>query len=150
MRTIMYSLPDGQVCITTPVRNTIGERLTTDEEIEQRAWNKLPKDAINPVFLPDNFVSPVDRTFRDAWKRDLSVDMGKAVEIHKTTLRDLRAPKLAALDVEFIKAVEVGDAKKQKDISDKKQALRDVTSDPRITAAQTPEELKAVIPDALK
>jgi len=30
------------------------------------------------------------------------------------------------------------------------QALRDVTADPRIEAAQTPEELKSLIPEALK
>ena len=30
-----------------------------------------------------------------------------------------------------------------------KQALRDVPQDPRIDAAQTPEELKAIVPDAL-
>lgn len=149
MRKIMYSLADGRVCITTPVRNSVGERLTTDAEIEQRAWNKLPVEAINPVWVNENAI-PADRYFRNAWKRDFAVDMPKAVEIQKVVLRDLRAPKLVMLDVEFLKAVEAGDTKKQKEISDKKQALRDVTDDPRLAAAKTPEELKAVIPDILK
>jgi hypothetical protein len=148
MRKIVFSRPDGGITVVHPVRNS-NETTLLDAEIEQRSWDKLPLDAINPQFVNEEKI-PKDRTFRDAWKHDLSVDMPKAVEIHKTKLRDLRAPKLVMLDVEFMRAVESGDAKKQKDIADKKQALRDVTDDPRIAAAKTPDELKSVMPDALK
>ena len=34
------------------------------------------------------------------------VDMAKAKEIHKTNIREARAPKLAELDIEFQKAQE--------------------------------------------
>jgi hypothetical protein len=56
-------------------------------------------------------------------------------------IRAERAPKLEALDVEFMRAVEAGDAEKQAEIAAKKQALRDATDNPAITAATTPGEL---------
>ena len=79
----------------------------------------------------------------------ITVNMTKAVEIKKDMIREQRTPKLAALDVEFMRAVEAGDTAKQAEISTKKQALRDATDDPAIAAATTPDELKAVVPTAL-
>jgi len=150
MRKILYSRPDGGLSVVHPVRNTLGETLTTDAEIEQRAWDKLPTDAINPQFI-DAAVVPADRTFRNAWSHGgstVNVDMGKAREIHKDKLRELRKPLLEALDVQFMRALELGQDTKA--IVDKKQALRDVTSDAAISAAKTPDELKAAIPQILK
>lgn len=80
----------------------------------------------------------------------IKVNMTKAVEIKKDQIRAERAPILADLDVQFMRAVEAGDTKKQAEIAAKKQALRDATKDPVITAAKTPEELKAAVPAALK
>jgi len=74
----------------------------------------------------------------------ITVDMTKAREIKKDMIRAGRAPKLEALDVEFMRAVEAGDTVKQAEISAKKQALRDATSDARIEEATTPEALKAL------
>jgi hypothetical protein len=79
----------------------------------------------------------------------ITVNMTKAVEIKKDMIRAERDPKLAALDVEFMRAVEAGDTAAQATISAQKQALRDATDDPAISAATTPEELKAVVPSAL-
>jgi len=79
----------------------------------------------------------------------ITVNMTKAVEIKKEMIRQERKPKLEALDVEFMRAVEAGDADKQAEIAAKKQALRDATDDPAITSATTPDELKAVVPSAL-
>lgn len=93
------------------------------------------------------------RDFRGAWRfgTDLiGVDMPAARDIHRENLRGLRAPKLAALDVMYLRALETDDADQGATIATLKQELRDATADPRIEAAQTPEELKAVIPDALK
>jgi hypothetical protein len=80
----------------------------------------------------------------------IKVNMTKAVEIKKDMIRAERAPILADLDVQFMRAVEAGDADLQAEIAAKKQALRDATKDPAITAAKTPEELKAAVPAALK
>jgi hypothetical protein len=79
----------------------------------------------------------------------IRVNMDKAREIKKDMVRAERAPKLEALDVEFMRAVEAGDAAAQATIAAKKQALRDATSDPVIINAATPEELKEATPAAL-
>jgi hypothetical protein len=92
---------------------------------------------------------PTDRTFRDAWKLDLTHDMAKARDIQREHLRRLCAPKLAALDVEYQRADEAGDVALKRQIAAQRQALRDVTGDPAIEAAQAPDELKAVIPAVL-
>lgn len=80
----------------------------------------------------------------------IRVNMDKARDIKKDMIRAERNPKLAALDVEFMRAVEAGDTAAQAVIAAKKQALRDATDDPAIAAATTPDELKAVVPTALQ
>ena len=69
------------------------------------------------------------------------VDMAKAREIHKTNIRNARAPKLAELDVEFQKALETGAS--TTDIVAKKQALRDAPADSGIASASDTDALKA-------
>ena len=89
---------------------------------------------------------PQDRTFRDAWMYGdaevVEVDMPKAQEIFKDNLRRERQPLLEALDVDYMKALETGSGTDA--IAAKKTILRDITSDSRIEAAATPEELKAL------
>lgn len=77
------------------------------------------------------------------------VNMQKALEIKKNLIRQERAPLLAALDIEMMRALESGDTVKQEEIKQKKQALRDATVDPVLEQATTPEELKAATPQAL-
>ena len=80
----------------------------------------------------------------------INVNMTKAREIKRDQLRAERKPLLEQLDVEFMRAQEQGDQAKADEIAAKKQALRDVTDDPAIDAATTPEELKAVRPSVLE
>jgi len=106
-----------------------------------------------PYQFVDPSEIPTDRTFRDAWETNgagVQVNMPKARELHKTRLRELRAPKMAALDVLYMRADEAGDTAEKQRIATLKQVLRDVTADPRIEAAQTPETLKTVTPEALR
>jgi hypothetical protein len=79
----------------------------------------------------------------------ITINLDKAREIHKDKMREARAPKLAALDVQFMRAVEQADAAKQAEIAAEKQALRDVTKDPDIAAATDVDELKAAWPAIL-
>jgi hypothetical protein len=58
----------------------------------------------------------------------LGIDVAKVRELHKDKMREVRTPLLAALDVEFMRAVEAGDTAKQAEISTKKQNLRDCTN----------------------
>ena len=93
---------------------------------------------------------PADRTFRGAWQFNgaaVEVDMVAAKAIHKDNLRTERAPRLADLDVAYMKALEAGSGADA--IAAEKQVLRDITSDARIEAATTPDELKALTLDAL-
>lgn len=93
-----------------------------------------------------------DRTFRDAWTCEgnaLKVDMPKARDHWRNRMRAARAPLLAALDVEYQRADEEGDVAKKQDVARRKKALRDVTVDPAIEAAKTPDALKAVWPAVL-
>ena len=69
------------------------------------------------------------------------IDMAKAREIHKKNIRAARAPKLAALDVDFQRALEVGAATTS--IVASKQALRDAPAAVGISTATTTDELKA-------
>ena len=93
---------------------------------------------------------PADRTFRGAWQFNgaaVEIDMAAARDIHRDNLRREREPKLAALDVDYMKALEQGGDTAA--IAAQKQALRDITADARIEAAATPNELKALTLDAL-
>ena len=67
--------------------------------------------------------------------------MTKAKEIHKTNIRVAREPKLAALDVDFQRALELGSDTAS--IVSKKQALRDAPAATAIASATTTDELKA-------
>jgi hypothetical protein len=80
----------------------------------------------------------------------ITVDMTKAREIKRDMIRAERNPLLEKLDVEYMRAQEVGDTALQQEIAAKKQALRDATVDPAIDAATTPDELKAATPAALE
>ena len=71
----------------------------------------------------------------------IKTDMTKAKEIHKANIRVAREPKLAALDVDFQRALESGSDTAS--IVSKKQALRDAPADSAIAAAKTEAELKA-------
>ncbi len=94
--------------------------------------------------------APADRTYRGAWVNSgarIVVDMAAAREIHRDNLRRDRAPLLVSLDVQFMRALECDE--QTADITEQKRRLRDVTGDPRIEAADTPEELTALTLDVL-
>jgi len=75
------------------------------------------------------------------------INPDKAKAIWKNKWREARKPILASLDIEFMRAVESGDATKQSEISARKQELRDVTLLP--IPGTTPEEIKSVWPEVL-
>jgi len=76
----------------------------------------------------------------------IRVNMPKARDIWRDKIRAARAPRLAELDAQFLRAVEAGDTVRQAEIVAAKQALRDAPADPRIDAAQTPDALQQVKP----
>ena len=86
---------------------------------------------------------PAHPEFTDAWEMDansVTVNMDKAREITKRRLREERVPLLAAQDVLYMKALEVG-ADTTAIIAEKNR-LRDITK--LVDSANTEEELLAI------
>ena len=73
----------------------------------------------------------------------ITIDMTKAKEIAKNNLRAERAPVLASLDVQFMRAVESGNTELQTATAAQKQALRDITAHESIVNAEDADTLKA-------
>ncbi len=71
----------------------------------------------------------------------IKTDMAKAKEIHKKNIREAREPKLAALDIEFQRALET--SADTSTIVAKKNALRDAPADSAIESATDEAGLKA-------
>lgn len=123
MRKIAVKRLDGGVSIIVPTDEGTSELLMRDA--------LAVEGYVSHREIDDNQI-PEDRYFRNAWTDDfqtktIDINSDKALEIKKNKLRILRAPKLEALDIEYIKAIEKSDGELQATISDKKQVLRDVT-----------------------
>lgn len=77
----------------------------------------------------------------------IRINIYKAKAIKLDQFRAERAPKLAALDVAFVRALEQGDTAEQSRIVAEKQALRDVT---KVALPDDVAVLKDFKPDILK
>ena len=73
----------------------------------------------------------------------ITVNLIKAKDIARNNLRAERAPVLASLDVQFMRAVESGNTELQTAIAAQKQALRDITANESIVNAEDADTLKA-------
>ena len=144
---IAYGRSDGGVDIVIPasmndLKKVLGDDLT-EEAYLQFVWDRsVPVNAINPRWITDDEI-PEDTSFRDAWKHEenvISVNMDKAREIHMGRIRAVRNEKLAELDVQTMKGI---------DVQDKKQVLRDLPKTVDLTTAFTTDELKAIWPQEL-
>ena len=80
----------------------------------------------------------------------IGINVEKAKQIHKNKIREVRNPLLEKKDVDYIRALEVGDTEKVAAVVAEKQALRDATTlvnSAEITATSVlgvTEELKQV------
>jgi hypothetical protein len=131
---ITYPQPNGQVAVVIPTGDV----------------NDAIKDV--PVGAEYKIVESVDidNDYFNAYEFDAelgsNVNIEKAKAIHLDKFRVARAPKLAKLDIDFMKAVEANDEEKKAEIITVKQALRDVT------LTTLPDDLagiKATWPDIL-
>lgn len=147
MRRIAYTRADGGLSIVTPAISHDDPVEFTEQDALDRALAKdVPPDAQGAIVIEASEI-PQDRTYRNAWaNRDgkIEPDMAKAKEVHRDILRRERVPLLAALDIEFMRAVEAGDQSAIAGIAKRKQALRDAPADPQIDAAETVDTLKAI------
>jgi len=58
----------------------------------------------------------------------LNIDVNRALDVHKTQIRTKREIVFKDLDVQFMRALEVGNTTLAAEIGAKKQALRDATN----------------------
>jgi hypothetical protein len=75
----------------------------------------------------------------------ITINLTKAKDIAKNNLRTERAPVLAALDVQFMRAVESGNTSQQAAIAEQKDELRNITAHSSITGATTVDGLKTAM-----
>jgi len=123
---IIYPTATG-VAILTP---------TGELSIEDTAAKDVPAGVAYTIVNDEDV--PSDRTFRNAWTHDLTVDFPKAQALTKERLRADRKPLLEAQDVLFQRALESG--KDATAIVKEKQRLRDVTK--LVDTATTLDALK--------
>ena len=75
----------------------------------------------------------------------ITINLNKAKNIAKDNLRTERAPVLAALDVQYQRALESGNTTLQTAIVEQKQALRDITAHESIVNAEDANSLKTAM-----
>lgn len=120
---------------------------------EMKMTNIFVKIGAN-LYSQNEWEFPSDRVFREAWTSNgnesgvIEVDMKKARNIWRDKIREARKEVFLSLDAEFIRALEEGAPTEE--IVAKKKILRDAPADPRIDEAETPEDLKQIIPLGIK
>lgn len=130
MKVIIYTNDLGGVSVCYP---------TGELNIEAVKAKDTPEHSI----FVDASDLPADNDFFDAWELAdgvVSVNFAKAQAITKARLRAERAPLLAAQDVAFQRALEVGDDTAA--IVAEKNRLRDITK--LADTATTLDELRAI------
>ena len=147
MRKIIFTRPDGGLSVVHPVINTIGEADGfTEAQAEQRAWDKLPVDAINPQFVEETEI-PTDRTFRNAWKAGagkVEHDIPKTKLLAHDARRIARTQEFEPFDAVIMKQIPGADAaaaeQSRKDIRVKYALIQEA-----IDQAQTTEQMKSAL-----
>jgi hypothetical protein len=137
MSYIIYAQQDGKLAIVYPA---------SDVSIEDVVKRSVPANTPHSIVSD---VSHIESDYADGYiyeDGEAVADIDKCKSLHLDKFRAARAPKLAALDVAFMRAVEQGDAEKQSEIAAIKQELRDVT---KVELPETLEEIKAVWPEIL-
>jgi hypothetical protein len=159
MRIFIRRRSDGGVLIMTFQTYVLDYLAINPELLEEVVEAELDKwpvemraDVASWQAIPDEALL-ADTTFQDAWvvtpEHMISVDMPKARDIHRDRLRLMRAPKFEPLERAQRSSLSRGDTATAAVVEERLQALRDVTDDPAIDLAQTPDELKQAIPPAL-
>ena len=112
---ITYPQPNGQVAVVIPT----GDVNDAIKDVPEGTEYKIVESV------------DIDNDYFNAYEFDAElgakVNIEKAKAIHLDKFRSARSPKLAKLDIDFMKAVEANDEAKKTEIIAAKQALRDVT-----------------------
>jgi hypothetical protein len=125
----------------------------SDEAESIRKWKLAHSEEYVSHRSMQDDVIPTDRTFRDAWadttpEVSIDIDMAKARAIHLNSIRIKRNAELSKLDIEAIKAQDMGNAETLTQIRARKQELRDLPAvlAPTLASALSVDALKAIQP----
>ena len=135
---IIYPQESGKLAVLIPA--------PCDLTIEEIAAKDVP--ANTPYAIVDS-LEDVDNDYFDGFvysDGEAVADIAKCKSIHLDKFREARKPKLSALDVAYMKAIETEDSVAASAIAVQKQELRDVTKRP---LPDTLPEIKEVWPDIL-
>lgn len=143
MRRIIYTRPDGGVSVVSPAPAAQFLSETEDEFLARIQAKDVPSDAINPQIVDESAI-PVDRTFRNALRQNgalLVHDLPVCRNIQERRIEDARQHKMQ----ELLLRAELGE-----NVAAEKAAIQAINARTLCAAAQTPEELKTVMPAILK
>jgi hypothetical protein len=123
---IVYCQPNSnKVAICTPV-------LDSGLTVQEIAKKDVPQDC--PYVICEADLLPTDNSFFDAWVYDMAegevpigIDVEAAHQLWKNEWRSKREPIMKRLDVEWMRAMEMGNTELAQTLAHKKQVLRDVT-----------------------
>lgn len=134
---IIWENASGEIKITTLIDDV--------EKIEDSAAHLKANDPILVDFqaVAFNQILPETREFRGAWSFDngVYIDMDKARNITRDIIREKRAPILAKLDVDYMRAVESKRSLVAETVVVQKNIWRDATDDSQIATAESPQDL---------
>ena len=147
---IIYTRPDGGVSVVCPTPEFMSRFENESEAISVLREKNVPTDATNIQECNVDDL-PSRGSFRAAWTQTgdaQTVDMGKARAIKTDQIRPERNKKLAALDIDYIRADEAGNTDKKQSIATVKQKLRDLpeTIQSDLNALDTPDALEKFTP----
>lgn len=136
MSFIIYSQTNGQLAVVSPTNNISIEQLV-DTVIPANAPYKI----VDTVDIDNDFFNAYDYS-----ENGPVINISRAKEIQKNKFRSARNSLLAKLDVDYMKADEIGNVQNKAEIAAKKQALRDITD---ISLPDTLEGIKNTWPEIL-
>lgn len=149
MKRLAYE-KDGNVNIVIPSESYKAFMMSDDEKTGRKAMSEKEfyehlkeKDCSSETVIEVTEKQIPDMYFRDAFKingKKLDIDMDKARGLHMDKIRKKRNKKLAELDIETLKGV---------DVQAEKQALRDIPETFDLSKAKTPAALKKLMPRGL-
>lgn len=156
MKVIAYKDDNGGVTIVYPAYQSEWNQQEQDNFllfVQNKDVPKLSDGSTRQSWIIDGEETLPTKYVRQAWDitndGKLYFDINKGYDVKKDHLRFLRKPFLEKLDIDFMKALEAGDAALMSNIINKKQTLRDIT---KIDMSQydTPQKLHQFIPNELK
>jgi hypothetical protein len=122
----------------------------TKEVIEKEIAQVAP-DVASWRQIENAEIQERDREFRNAWRDTGTIiepDLNVAKVLKANMIRKKRKVALAELDAQWMKAVGQKDKVAEASIETQRQKWRDAPADPRIEAAKTVDDLKAITYDS--